>query len=1179
MADIVLTPEQEAAASHRGGTLLVSAAAGSGKTRVLVERLMRYVCDPVQPEHIDRFLLITYTRAAAAELRAKISAELAARLAQQPANRHLQRQQVRIHSAQISTVHAFCADLAREFAHELDLTADFRVLEQSEAQRLQLQALELTLEQAYAELPQRPNRAELFDTLGAGRDDRALPSVVLTAYEQLQCHRDPAAWMDACLHKQVREDCTDALETSWGQLLLAQLHGTLDNAEAQLRQALGLMAGYASLEKSYMPTFEENLQTLRCLREAQSWDEVRKLSALEKGRLKPVRNFEDPELLEWIKTLRTRAFRDVESALRPFQDSSAQVLADLRASQGVLEELFALVQEFSARYRAEKERVHALDFQDLERCALRLLCRADGSPTATAQQLAARWREIMVDEYQDTNEVQDAIFRCVSLEGENRFLVGDVKQSIYRFRLADPAVFLDKYERYPLRDPAERQPACKVLLSQNFRSRPEILAAVNEVFCGVMSRQVGELDYGEAEQLRPGRSTQAPVCCPVELHAIQSAAPGDETMPAKAETEAAFVADRIAQLLVSGQLIEGGGAQRPVRPEDIVILMRSPRAAAPLYLEALRRKGIACVYERSEDLLASMEVQLLRALLQVVDNPRQDIPLAAVLLSPVFSFSAARLAQLRAAVREDGLYDALLAAEQEPDVEQFLQLLRTLRALRPVLPLSELTGELLRRTQLQTILSAMPEAEQRVARLQEFVGYVSAAETAGKTLSRFLEELEQLEQLGTGLPASPAAAANAVRIMSVHSSKGLEFPVVVLADLTRRFNQEDLRAQVLTHPKWGAATVAVDRQRLIRYPTIAKQALAQVKLQELKSEELRVLYVAMTRARELLILSCCSATMRRDLTNLAREAVYPVPPARAAQADCPADWLLQVALTRTDAGALHMDGVRPLALRTPETGWRIEYHEQRAEIAVGDAPQPEQKTVFPDPERLLQRLAYQYSHAAAAQIPAKLTATQLKGRTLDEELADGAAPEPRRVRFPEPDFLQRAGALTPAQRGTAMHLFMQFADYGACCDEKMLDKELQRLVREEFLTAQQAASIDLRKLLAFFTSELGRRVCTAPKLIREFKFSLLMPAQNYYPQGEGERVLLQGVVDCCLDEPEGLTILDFKTDRIRAGQAQPRAQDYAGQLRAYSEALSRIFEKPVRERLIYFFETGETVAL
>ncbi len=1171
MANFELSPQQRAIVEHRGGTLLISAAAGSGKTRVLVERLMGFVCR--EGANVDDFLIITYTRAAAAELRSRIAAEFSERLSENPNDAHLRRQLLRVHSAQISTVHAFCSDLLRESAHIVDLNADFRVMEQDTAGQLQERTADQTLEEAYRDPDS--DRLALFETLGAGRDDGALKTLILNLYAQSCCHRNPEAWAKMSCDRYLLDEMEDAAATPWGRQLIRRMQQALEESADRLERACSRMRGDPVLEKNYLPVFSRNIQTIRRILEEEDWNGIHGLAALDWGRLGSSKGCEEKELAEYLKGIRDKTKEKITKALIPFAVSQEEAMEDLRKSGAAIRALFALTEDFRERYTAEKARIGALDFSDLEQHTLRLLYRKDGTPTETAKELSLCWREIMVDEYQDSNQVQEAIFAALERPEGNRFLVGDVKQSIYRFRLADPTIFLEKYKRFPLAKEGETQRESKILLSTNYRSRPEILDAVNDVFRGIMSEEVGELEYGDEEALLPGRSSVGSDSPCVEFHVID---PSDDEEETKSlAVEASFVAERIAQLLQNETISGDDGTARPIEPKDIVILLRAATNSAPTYLKALTQRGIPAGYESSEDLFLSEEVQLLRSMMQVIDNPRQDIPLTAVLLSPVWDYHVSDLALMRAESKKKCLYDALL--EHRENNAAFLQELERLRGLRPALSLEELTQELLVLMDLNAFMEAHANAATRKQNFNSFLQVICDASSEGKNLQRFLQELDEMEERDQQLSA-PSSAVSGVRICSIHSSKGLEFPVVFLPDLSRKMNLKDLSASLLTHPDWGVAGDTVNEKARAKYPTIAKMALRDVKEREAKSEEERILYVGMTRARERLIMSCCDAHIRSRLSGMLQDAEYPVPSQTVAAAVCPGDWILRTAVTRMDAGQLHLDGNRPPELRIPSSNWRIVFHEnEQFSTADEGAPNESPETVsWPENMASLLLQDDNTDHAAST-MPAKLTATQLKGRFLDEELSDGEAWDtPPVIRFPKPDFAS-VKTLTASERGTAMHLFMQYADFGRCTDREGISREIQRLEDEKYLTHLEAQAISGDQIEAFFSSGIGRRIQESKDLVREFKFSVLMPADLFDPMCEGEEVLLQGVVDCFLNEADGLTVIDFKTDHLRPGEEPERADYYRGQLFAYSSALGKIYGKPVKQRYLWFFSTSTAVQI
>ncbi|MBR4132252.1 MAG: UvrD-helicase domain-containing protein [Oscillospiraceae bacterium] len=600
MPDIVLTPQQRLAVENRGGALLVSAAAGSGKTRVLVDRVLGRLCDPDEPRNINDFLIITYTKAAAQELRGKIASAISEALSAQPENRHLARQLSRIYLAQISTVHAFCANALRDYAHELGIYPDFRIAEEVESVQWQQQALEQTLTDAYASLEEDPDCRAFLDQLGAGRDDRACARILLQAYGSVQCHPDPRGWINECLQALELGQCTDMAETCWGDKLLREFRRTLDEQIRSMERGLARLSELAAAEAKYGPTYQKNIEQLRQLRQADSWDALYQGRITDFGKLSAVFGL-DKDTLERLKRPRQQCMDVIKREQLRFSMPSGEALEELRAGAPVIRGMFRLLGGFMARYQAVKQQHRALDFGDLEHEMLRLLYRSDGSLSAAAWELRDKYCEVMVDEYQDSNRVQDRIFQAVSRDGENLFMVGDVKQSIYRFRLADPGIFIEKYRDFGDAETAQGNDARRVLLSHNFRSRPQILSAVNDIFSLCMSEWVGDIEYGEAEKLRSGIDP-APVEGPcVELHCLDTEE--REEGDSKDALEARLVAGRIDALLKDRYPVRDGASLRPVEPGDIVILLRSMRSHAQAYLRALHERGIEAVSDQSDDIL------------------------------------------------------------------------------------------------------------------------------------------------------------------------------------------------------------------------------------------------------------------------------------------------------------------------------------------------------------------------------------------------------------------------------------------------------------------------------------------------------------------------------------------------------------------------------------------------
>ena len=1187
-----LTSEQQAAVDNRGGGLLVSAAAGSGKTRVLVERLLARV--EGEGLDIDRFLVITYTKAAAAELRGRIVEELSARLAERPTDAHLRRQATLVYKAQISTVHAFCAQLLRECGHLLELDPDFRLCDEGEAGILMLRALNDVLDRRYEDIAEGSDFARLVDTMSAGRDDSRLMQIVLDIRGRVQAHPNPAAWLDGQERAFALEGVDDPGETPWGRLLLDDAGRQGAYWRDKIAQALELCPCDANLDANYAPSLSATLAALDAFVEGtrRGWDAARAALPIPfptAGRKKIV---DCPDAAEQVKAIRSTCKKRMEKLGEWFEDCGADLLEDLRAVHPAVRGLFALVKDFEGAYAAEKARRGMVDFADLEHMAVRLLVGEDGAPTELARQWSARYDEIMADEYQDTNEVQNAIFTALSREGRNLFLVGDVKQSIYRFRLADPTIFLGKYRAFADYTQAAEGEERRLILSRNFRSRPEVLEGANFVFRNVMSADFGEMDYTADEALYPGAPFPPDGRYAVELDAVDASAEGEEEKTARDLIEARFAAKRIRALVDGGfPVSDGEGGERPVRPADIVILLRSPNTVLHHYARALGERGIPWEAEGGGDFFAATEVNVALSLLQIVDNPRQDVPLISVLRSPVYGFSADRLAELRAASPDTDFY-AALAADGGEDSRAFLAELDELRFGAGELSSHELLWQLYDRTNLLGVFGAMERGEERQSNLLTLAELARRFEGAGhKGLFGFLSYLTRLRENGAklALPA-PGREGGGVRILSIHKSKGLEFPVVLLCGLARRLNREDMSRPILFHPKLGVGPKRLDVERGMEYPTLARRAVARKLELEMMAEELRLLYVAMTRAKEKLILSVALTGGARDLEKLAPDAACPVEPQVLAGCQSVGQWVLLPALARPDGEALRRAAGVQVPVPAADFGpaWDIrfvdgaEFQAEPEENAISPSGPPDGEMISAgageETAALAARLAWHYPHGAEVELPSKLTATQLKGRALDEEVAEAAVRPPRPIRLGRPRFATEEFGLTPAQKGTALHLVMQYIDFERTERVEQVRAEIARLVERAFLTPQQGEAVDPAKIAAFFASPLGRELMASTSLRREFKFSILVPAADYYPQaGAEEQVLLQGVVDCCFETLEGITVVDFKTDRVDRRSVAARAEEYRPQLAAYSRALEEITGKPVIRRCLWFFALDQAV--
>ena len=1199
-----LTQEQRNIVDDRGGELLVSAAAGSGKTRVLVERLL----DRVTGEglDIDRFLVITYTKAAAAELRERIAQELTERLARTPTDRHLRRQTTLVYQAQISTIHSFCSALLRENGYLLDLDPDFRLCDEIERDVLMRQTLESVIDSHYEGLSPDSPFAQLADTLGAGRDDSRLVEIVLDIFSRVQSHANPERWLRQQREVWELRGVEDFADTLWGGLLLTDAKRQAKRCRDLMFSCLEDVDADELLSQNYGDSMRQTVAALEKLADAENWDEASLALPIPFPRVGAKRK-RKIELNQWeeiqamqradrIKATREQCKKSMEKVAEQIAGTGTELLEELHLSSVPMQALVDLVLEFQDAFAAEKKRRALLDFSDLEHFAVKLLVCHDGTPTQLAQSWSLRYDEVLVDEYQDTNQVQNAIFAAISDGGRKLVQVGDVKQSIYRFRLADPTIFLEKYDRfYRGEEPVKGVPRTR-LLSKNFRSRPEVLLGCNEVFRALMSTHLGEMEYTEDQQLVPGATFPEGDNYAVELDIIDlnredepDEQPDTTNNPGRDLLEARFAAARIRELLDQPFMIAEGEKLRPVRPSDIMILMRSPGSVLHQYIRALSEQGIPWAAESRGDFFHTPEVYAALSLLKIVDNPRQDVPLIAALRSPVFGFTADQLAMLRGKSKGD-FYSALCVAaeEGEPACAAFMTQLEQIRAGVQDMTAGELVWHIYEKTNILGIFGAMENGGVRQENLLSLYSLAQQMESSGcRTLFQFLLRLDRLEQTGGKLKSgSSGMEGEGVSIMSIHSSKGLEKPVVLLCGLTKKMNKTDLTKPVLFHPVLGIGPKGLDRERRVEYSTVARRAVSRQLDREMLSEELRLLYVAMTRAREKLIMTLALKDASKTVVTLAESAAERPAPEVLEQQSCVGNWILIHALSRAEAEEVPeiaaLLGERAVSV-VHESRWDIQWHmgEEYANVSQRTVKRTKKGQYDPEVFSAMHRsLSWKYPYSAHENIPSKLTATQIKGRLLDSEITqDAPAQDAEYAPVYRPNFIVEQRGLTAAQRGTALHLVMEKLDLKGELTPAGIRAQMEQMRDDDLLTDAQKDCVSVNQIAQFFASAVGERVTSAIACHREFKFSLLVDAEEYFPEAVGEEVLLQGVVDLWFEDENGITVVDFKSDHIQPGEESKRAEYYRPQLEAYSKALKTILGVEKIKTVLWFFKTATSVEL
>ncbi len=1181
MTKLNLTPQQAAVVNDRGGTLLVSAAAGSGKTKVLVDRVVSQIRN--EGKNINEFLIITFTNAAASELRGKISAALSQALSEDPGNRHLSRQLELLHLAQISTVHAFCGALIREYGYLLEVSSDYTMLEEPRRDEILSRLVSDLLEEQYQKMT--PEFQRLTDTLGAGRNDKDLEKWILRLMEKMLTQPDPKKWLRE-LTLNLPED--QPLEQSvFGKILIDDTRQKLGWAIERHDWAISLLENDDLLGPKYLPAYIAHRKSLETMlqRLDQPWDQLAEALTMEFMSFRAPKNYPDEDRKRVIKAIKDDTKDLLDTLSRRFSRPQAELIAEQNDMAPALSCLRDLTAELERRFSAEKRRKNLMDFSDQEQLAIRLLTDGSGSPSAVAREVSERFTEIMVDEYQDSNRIQELIFTSIVRgRDENRFLVGDVKQSIYGFRQAEPELFLEKYETYPPAAEAAAGQSRKLVLSMNFRSRPEILEAVNHTFSGILSPETGDLSYGPDESLYPGlkeypQNGQPHVGLTV-LSLPKQKGDAEENEQSKYQKEAAWVAAKIVSLLHRQLPIRDGDRLRPVRPSDIAILFRT-RSPISVYQRALSKVGVPIAAGGGEDLFSAPEVQVLLNLLRVLDNPHQDVPLLAVLCSPLYRISNDQLGQVRAASSQDRFYDAMRECP-ETWCQEVLASLSALRDKAAKTSADDLTWQLLEETGLLDAYSAMDGGDVRRENLLKI--YDTARSAAGGQYLYLYELLRTLDRMEAAGMESESQGSEGITLTTIHKSKGLEYPVVFLCDLSRKFNFRSLSDPVLLDGDLGLGVKIVDTEHRIRYPGLLFDAMQVRQRHSYVAEEMRILYVAMTRPKDYLFMTYATGEGVAFLQKLLPGAGMPCASWAAASAGSLGDWVLLSALSRIEAGELFELSGRPQCqLTVSDYPWEVKWETLEELPEAHYSPTTDAKDgespAIPSPEQLIHAMTWQYPHAQATKTPSKLTATQLKGRSKDQEAQENAPAAQRAPSLLRPDFILEQQGLTPQEQGTAAHLFLQYARFQGLDTPDGVVEELDRMVDEFYLTEAQAQAVDPQAIVTLFRSPLGQRMLGATELVREFKFSLLTPAEEFYPGLENEQVLMQGVVDAAIIDPEGITVIDFKTDRVSADGVTARAEHYRGQLTTYKRALERIFRKPVLETVLYFLKPGKEVSL
>ena len=1247
------TKEQQEVIRLRDRNILVSAAAGSGKTAVLVERILSKITDNTHPADIDRLLIMTFTRAAAGEMKERISAVIEKALGEDPDNEHLQRQTTLLHTAQITTIDGFCAYIIRNYFHLIGLDPGYRTADEGELKLLRGDVVKALLEEHYAQKDEKFQKfVECFAT---GKSDENLGDLIQKLYEMAMSNPFPEEWLQKCLGDYRIESLEELRETEWMKMLWDAVGDELQEAELLIREARNVCA---EADGPYL--YEDALNSdLILVRDLQELAEKRDYNGTVKVLVKPAfARLSTKKALdvEEQKKQRVKELRDEEKGIlkelgqRYFQSSEEEILEMIRYVREPIEMLIELTIQFMEQFGMAKREKNILDFTDMEHFALQILMTKEGEEihmSQAARELSAKYDEVLVDEYQDSNFVQELLTTAVSgwiNQKKNIFMVGDVKQSIYRFRLARPELFMEKYKSYSTEEAKEQ----RIDLHKNFRSRAQVLESVNFIFRQIMGEDLGGVAYDKDAALYPGASfpegeSEEFVKTEVlliekdgeEMADVQESADAGaqgsqmelENQNAQ-ELEALAIAQRIQEIVGKEQIVDKETREyRSVEYGDIVILLRTAYGWAETFREVLASQGIPVYCTSRTGYFSALEIVTVLNYLKVCDNPLQDIPLMGVLRSPIVGCTSQELAELRIHYPKGLLYESLTAYVGESSktdfltekdflklkLSNFLQLLEKVRNMAAYTPVHELILYVLKETGYGNYARALPGGEQRFANLTMLVEKAMDYEkTSYRGLFNFVRYIEQLQayEVDYGEVNLTGAGNTAVEIMTIHKSKGLEFPVVFVAGMGKQFNFQDMNAGLLLHPELGIGADAVIPEKRVIASSLNKQIIRRQLLKESLGEELRVLYVAMTRAKEKLILTGTVGKLEKQMVSLSRfldeeEELLPL----GTRIKAKNYWAFVLpALVRHRAmsellgeyGILMKkqkgiyDDVSDFVIKKvtvrqmTEKAVILQAGNQMQEeyLKNWDADQVYDKEVR---EEIEKRFSFVYPYKYLEDIPVKVSVSDLKKRSwhdeseLEENISVSAEEQVEEQEAPVPAFMaEKQEEYKGAARGTAYHRLMECLDYAEVESEEQLEVQLKRLLESQKMTEQEAECIRIRDIKKFVDSELGQRMKKAvvkKQLYREQPFVIRRSASLLDDSWKDETILVQGIIDAYFTEDGETVLVDYKTDRVRKGQEQKLVDLYHVQLEDYAQALERMTGMKVKEKIIYSFTLQKAILL
>lgn len=1207
MAEVKWTNEQLQAIQEKNSNILVAAAAGSGKTAVLVERIIHKIID--EQMDIDKILVVTFTNAAASEMRERILEAIYKKLEENPENVHLQRQIILLNKASICTIHSFCLDVIHNHFYEIDLPSNFKIADTAEIDLLKQEVLDDLFEQKYTENDK--NFIELLENYTNYRGDEALQELVLKIYKFIQSSPFPIKWLQEKLELLKIED-KDISQTIWGKLIIQTVDDDIQESIMQLEVTKSKMALYPEMTKFYQ-TISEDIINLQDLQKYNYWDELYiKLLNFNFSKW-PVDKKVINDLKEDSKEIRDKVKKHIkEKTAKLLSCSQEQAVKDLKIITPILEKLSNLVTEFTKNFAEKKKEKNCIDFNDIEHFALKILLDENNNPTEVAKKYKEKFEEIAIDEYQDSNLVQEAILTSIS-KGNNIFMVGDVKQSIYKFRQARPELFLQKYDEYKNKEEKTQEDNLKIQLFRNFRSRQNILNITNLVFESIMSKELGDINYNENEYLNYGANYPEPeeiknYAGIAELDIIDlkedesiTAFEGEEDEEEQERVEddvleAKFVANKIQELLNSNYMVfDKKQGYRKIRPKDIVILLRATSNLSPIYEKELSDLELPVFSDTSGTYLDTVEIQTILSVLKIIDNPLQDIPLVVVLRSSICNFTDNDLITIRLTDRNCNFYEALIKTRLICDgdlknkIESFLEKLEKWKSISQYMPLDEFIWQIYLDTGYYQYVGLLPNGAMRQANLKTLFEKAKQYEKASfKGLFNFIQFIDKLKKQNGDLASAKLIGENedVIRIMSIHKSKGLEFPVVFLCNSHKKFNMQDLNDNILLHQDIGFGPTIMDTTRKIKYSSIAKDAIKLKMKQETLSEEQRILYVALTRAKEKLYITGRSKDFtkyvqdKNKVLEMYESENIKLDAKLMKKANSYLDWIMYVYLFNqgrtitlkgesyklSDIITLNVSNKKDLlkALAKEEVVEQIDLKEKIEQILKNKSDEENKKSE----QALKELLEWKYDYIVDTTLPTKSSVTKIKQEKIKlEEMLKGI--ESEEVEYKKsytPKFMQEDKKISSAEKGTLVHLCIQRLDERKDYELKDIQNMILNLVEKEIITQNEADAIDVNLIYQYTKSQLFEELRKAKEVHKEQPFYINIPAKDVVSEAENSKknILVQGIIDLYyIDKNDNLVLIDFKTDYI---SNEPNAKEkildkYKVQLEIYKTALEQALNR------------------